>query len=94
MNFFQRRKILKNLNFLEATPVRTCEYRVEEDGRVSIVVPKFRNQAFNQWFLGRRSKNFLVKLDKNGSQAWLLIDGKLNVGQISEEFNSQIENSY
>jgi hypothetical protein len=90
MNFFHRRKILKRLNFLEATPVRVCKHEESEEGRVSIVVPKFRNPKFNEWFLGkRRSKNFLVKLDKNGSEVWLLIDGSRKVGKICELLEEQ-----
>ena len=89
MNFFQRRKILKRLNFLEATPVKTCEYKVEEDGKVTLIVPKFRNPAFNQWFLGRRPKHFVVNLDKPGSQTWLLTDGNLKVGEICERLEEE-----
>jgi hypothetical protein len=85
MNFFRRRKILKKLNFLEATPVRVSEHRVEEDGKVTIVVPKFRNHAFNHWFLGRRPKNFLIHLDQFGTDTWLQIDGKKNAGEICSE---------
>jgi hypothetical protein len=89
LNFFQRRKILKNLNFLEATPVRVCGHQEEEDGRISVIVPKFRNKQFNDWFLGRRPKNFLIRLDKTGSEVWLLIDGKRTVGRICEELEKQ-----
>ena len=89
MNFFRRRKILKSLNFLEAVPVRVCDHREEEDGNVSIIVPKFRNKRFNDWFLGRRPKNFTVRLDKNGTEVWLSIDGKRNVDEICEGLEKQ-----
>jgi hypothetical protein len=89
MNFFRRRKILKSLNFLEAIPVRVCDHKEEEDGKVSIVVPKFRNPKFNEWFLGKRPKNFIVKLDKTGSAVWSLIDGNRMVGEICEELEKQ-----
>ena len=87
MNFFRRRKILKGLNYLEATPVRLCEHRLEEDGRVTLVVPKFRNQRFNDWFLGRRPKHFLIRLDPSGSETWLLIDGSRKVGEICSQLS-------
>ena len=77
------------MNFLEATPVRVCEHRKEEDGKVSIVVPKFRNKSFNDWFLGRRPKNFIIRLDKNGTDLWLLIDGERKVGEICEQLEKQ-----
>ena len=90
MNFFQRRKILKSLNFLEATPVRVCGHQEETDGRISIVVPKFSNPKFNAWFLGRRrKKTFTVRLDRNGSEVWRLIDGTRNVGEISMALEKQ-----
>jgi len=84
MNFFRRRKILKQLNFLDVTPVRICDQRVEEDGKITLVVPKFKNPKFNEWFLGRRPKNFEIHLDKAGSQTWEFIDGKRNVSEICE----------
>jgi hypothetical protein len=90
MNFFQRRKILKKLNYLEATPIRLCGHRVEEDGKVTIVVPKFRNQSFNNWFVGRRrSKNFNIHLDREGTDTWLLIDGKKTTGEICSELTEK-----
>lgn len=89
MDFFKRRKILKRLNFLEAIPVRVCSHQEEEGGKVTLVVPKFSNQQFNDWFLGRRSKNFLIRLDEAGSKTWRLIDGNRTVGEISGELEKQ-----
>jgi len=89
MNFFRRRKILKKLNFLDATPIRVCQHQDEEDGKISVIVPKFRNERFNNWFLGRRPKNFLVRFDQTGSDVWRLIDGQRNVEEICSEFEKQ-----
>jgi hypothetical protein len=89
LNFFRRRKILKNLNFLEATPVKVCDHQVDEAGKVTVIVPKFRNKQFNDWFLGKRPKNFRIRLDETGSKVWLLIDGEKNVGRICDELEKQ-----
>lgn len=78
MNFFQRRKILKKLNYLEATPIRKSEHRVEESGLVTLVVPKFKNKKLLK-LLHPRRRYFNIALDETGSTIWLLIDGQSNV---------------
>ena len=84
MDFFRRRKILKRLNFLEATPFRTCEHVEGEGGKVSVQVPKFRNDKVSRFMLGNRPRYFLVHLDEMGSFVWLQIDGKRQVGEICD----------
>jgi len=89
MNFFQRRRILKRLNVLEATPVRVCAHEPGEADLISVVVPKFRNILINQIFLQRRSKNFFIRLDRFGSATWLAIDGNKNVEAICRELEEK-----
>jgi hypothetical protein len=82
MNFFQRRKILKKSNYLEVTPVRKCDYSSNDEGIVTLLVPKFKNEKFNKWFLNHRKRFFRIALDETGSVVWLQIDGQRKVYEI------------
>ncbi len=95
LNFFQRRKILKKLNYLEATPIRKFEHIIEENGKVTVLIPKFKKEFMRNYFVPRnKSKNINLKLDEFGSETWLLIDGNTNVQQICsnlvEKFGERI----
>ena len=91
LNFFQRRKILKNANFLELTPIRNRDYDFTEEGKVYIVVPKFDKQWMRNFFIsGRRRKNVSVYLDDLGSHTWLEIDGNKNVGEICDILKNKL----
>ncbi|MCK9611270.1 MAG: PqqD family protein [Bacteroidales bacterium] len=82
MNFFQRRKILKKLNYMEATPIRKSNFETNEEGVVTLVVPKFKNQKFNEFMLSPRKRFFRITLDKLGSAVWSQIDGTSRVADI------------
>jgi hypothetical protein len=85
MNLIQRRKILKRANYLELIPIRLPAYKTEENGRVTLIIPKFRNEAFARWFIPKRkSTNYTLRLDELGSASWLAIDGIRNVGAIAD----------
>jgi hypothetical protein len=65
------------------TPVRIHPHEVGEDGRVTLIVPKFKNQVLSQWLIPRgKSGHFRIHLDELGSATWLFIDGESNVSEI------------
>ncbi len=39
--YFEKKKILKNANFLELTPFRWYKYETDEEGNVVILIPGF-----------------------------------------------------
>ena len=82
LSFFARRKILKKTNALDLIPIRRCEHRAEEDGTVTILVPKFRNEKVSNFMLGKRSRFISIHLDENGTAVWLEIDGIKDVRTI------------
>jgi hypothetical protein len=82
MNFYKRRKILKKLNYLEATPFRKCNFDTNEKGIVILIIPKFKNEKFNKWFLPSRKRYFNISLDEVGSVIWKQIDGKTKVYEV------------
>jgi hypothetical protein len=85
MNLFQRRKILKNSNYLELTPVRTFDHELREDGKVNILLPRFKNEFAKRMLKPRRKSDHIpIKLDEIGSAIWLMIDGKVRVQEICD----------
>ncbi len=96
LNFFQRRKILKKLNFLDIIPIRIHKHIINEDGNVELIVPKFSNKKVSNFCVPKsKSENFKVKLDEIGSATWLEIDGKRKVKDIcntlDEKFGDKIK---
>jgi hypothetical protein len=85
MNFFRRYRILRKANYLELTPIRMHEHSTGEDGRVTLIVPKFRNPLFSRWLIpSNRSKAFNIHLDELGSATWLEIDNNSRVRDICD----------
>ena len=85
-SFAQRRKILKNANYLDVHPITLFEYKDIEDGKVAVIVPKFGNWFTKTFFLPfSKSSDMYIKLDKFGSETWKLVDGKRDVSKIGKE---------
>lgn len=91
LNFFQRREILKNTDFLELIPVRIHEHTVDSDGKVTLIVPKFKNKKLAKFCIpGTKSETFKINLDKLGSSTWLQIDGNKKVKDICEVLQKEL----
>jgi hypothetical protein len=85
LSFFKRRKILKGVNYLELTPFRSYEHQIEDNGLVTVLMPKFENKYLKSFFLSKaKSPVIRIKLDEIGSETWLQIDGEKKVETISE----------
>jgi hypothetical protein len=90
MNFFKRRRILKNTSIHYLVPVRLVarwEEIVTPDGtRIDLKLPRFRNEKFTRWFLPAGKSPFItIHLDKKGSAVWQCIDGNKTIEQMAEE---------
>jgi hypothetical protein len=86
MNFFQRRKILKNTSAFDLTPVYLVQHELGENNLVTVLIPKFTNKVTVKLFEPRlRVPHIKLKLDELGSAVWLAIDGKKKVGSIATE---------
>lgn len=85
MNLFRRRKIFKKLNYLDATPVIKSDYKTDENGIVTIIVPKFKSNKFTKLLLHQRKRFFRIALDEIGSVVWQQIDGHNNVNDICKK---------
>jgi hypothetical protein len=83
-------KIKSGINYLELTPVRKYKYKVEENGKVTVLIPRFTNKFLTKHLMSRmKSPDIKVNLDEFGSSAWLKADGSKRVNQISDELLSQ-----
>ncbi len=82
---FFKSKIKSDLNYLELTPVRIYQHEIENNGLVSVLVPKF-DITFLDKIMSKiiKSRYFKAKFDEFGTETWLEIDGVNSVQKISE----------
>lgn len=88
-----------NANYLDLVPSKEYGHVIEENGLVSVLIPRFTN-PFLVATVGRllKSPNVKVKFDTFGTELWLEIDNKKSVGKIIEnlksKFGEDIEPAY
>jgi Coenzyme PQQ synthesis protein D (PqqD) len=85
----------EEINYLDLTPEYIHGYEIKENGKVSILIPRFTSKFFGKYFMPLLKNKFIpLKLDEFGSETWLLIDGKKNVLAIcdvlTEKFGEKI----
>ncbi len=86
MNFFQRRKIFKKINYLDLRPIRVLSHEVRDDGGINLLMPRFKNRINSALFQPpSKGKTIFIKLDRFGGHTWLLIDGESTVTHICEQ---------
>lgn len=77
---------IKQINYLELTPVRIHGFTEKEDGLVDVLVPRFRGKFTTKFIQPRlKSKHIKANLDEIGSAVWLAIDGSKSVLNISKD---------
>jgi hypothetical protein len=90
LSFKERKKILKNTNTLDLTPVKLHNDEVNDDGIVTVFVPKFKNELAKKYIVPKlKSSNFNIKLDKLGSEVWKKMDGKNKVHEIINQLSEK-----
>ncbi|MDI6802953.1 MAG: PqqD family protein [Bacteroidota bacterium] len=88
--FNKKKSEFDKLNILDLIPIRMFEYEVQEDEKVTLLIPKFRDK-----FLGKylqpyiKRKFYKVKLDKYGSFVWRQCDGRTTVNEIAERLRQK-----
>ena len=76
-------------NYLDFTPCHNQEFIVE-DGKVKLVIPKFKSNFMKSLIPKSKSETFKVKLDEIGSEVWLLIDGNRRVHEIAKLLREKV----
>jgi hypothetical protein len=83
LNFFQRRKILKKANYLDLTPLRQMEFEIREDGKVDILLPRFKHPLWKRMLQPHWKQEFIrIHLDEMGSAIWIQVDGTIKVNEL------------
>ena len=89
LNFFERRKVLKQINSLDLTPVRQMEFEINENGKVNLLMPRFKHPVLKRALQPRKKEEYIrIHLDDLGSAIWLQIDGKMNVHELCTHLQS------
>jgi hypothetical protein len=82
----------KNINFLDLIPEKSCKWEETGDGRIDLLVPRFKNPLMKKIALKLgRSEYFTIHLDALGSKVWDRIDGSHTVEQIGKLMEKENE---
>ena len=77
-------------NYLNMVPLRNVKEFAESEGKIILLVPKFKNEKFGRWFIPRRkSTHFRIHLDDLGSMVWNEIDSNKSVDEICQSMKYQ-----
>lgn len=83
---FTKSKKTNQINYLNLTPIRLFDFEIENDNRVTLLIPKFTNIILQKYILPKLKSPYIkIKLDKLGSSTWLKCDGNKTVNQICNE---------
>ncbi len=87
---FKKKNKYEGFNLLDLKPVRSFEFVVQDDYKVTLLIPKFRDRILGKYLQPLiKKKYFKVKLDTLGSFVWLNCDGETTVRELTEKFKKQ-----
>lgn len=87
---FKKKKINSSINYLELTPKRSYDHEVDVSGKISVLVPKFKNKLLVDFLAPRLKSPYIkAKLDDFGSLTWTEMDGNKKVIEISESLTNK-----
>ncbi len=90
LSFKERKKILKSANTLDLTPIKLYSDKKGKDDLVTVIIPKFKNKIAVKLISPKlKSDHFKIKFDKFGSAVWLMVDGKMKIGQMIKNLKSK-----
>lgn len=92
LSFNERKKILKNANTLELTPIKIYTDEKINDDVVTVIIPKFKNKFAVKYISPKlKSDHFKIQFDKFGSAVWKNIDGTNKVEKIIFSMQEKFE---
>lgn len=86
----RNRKKLSKVNYLELIPTTNISHKIEKDGLVVLMVPKFRSKIWSRLLNPSGTMFIYLHLDENGSHTWLKIDGKATVQSICTQLEQEL----
>lgn len=88
--FKKKKQEFDGLNILDLTPIRMFEFEVQDDEKVTLLIPKFRDKILGKYLQPIIKRKFYkVKLDPLGSFVWTHCDGRTTVNEIAERFRQK-----
>lgn len=88
----------KETNLLELIPNRISDWKSNDEGLVTLILPKFKSKLGKMFASKFKNPTYEVKLDEIGTFLWKECDGVKNVYDISREmlieFGDDIEPVY
>lgn len=90
LGYFERRKKLKQANFLDLHPIAQQGHELEEEGTVRVLIPRFKGKFLHKLMQSSKRSPFIkLSLDELGSATWLLMDGNNDVRTICRILREQ-----
>jgi hypothetical protein len=78
-------------NLLDLIPETNCRWDRADDGRIYLLVPRFKNKIMRHIGLRLgRSEWVKIFLDEIGTRSWDLIDGSRTVAEIGETLEREM----
>ena len=75
-------------NYLALVPVRNDMEFTDTEGKITLLLPKFKNLKYSIWLIPRRKTTHIkFHLDEIGSEVWRLIDGHKSVETICTDIS-------
>ena len=89
----------EEINLLELIPEKLVDDEIDDDGIITLLVPRYKNRLLKKLNDRSPSRRFVkIRLDKIGSGTWACIDGKKDMRAIGEmmrqTFGDAIEPCY
>lgn len=88
----------KETNLLELIPIRVSDWKDNDEGLVTLILPKFKSKIGKVFASKFKNPMYEVKLDAIGAFLWRECDGENNIYDISQdmlkEFGDDIEPVY
>jgi len=92
VGYFARRRILKNANFLDLTPVPLYGHEMDQNGHAIILIPRFQGFLTRRLLQPRLKSPYIkLELDEPGTATWLMLNGKNKVREICTELRSRLQ---
>jgi hypothetical protein len=86
-NLFKKKEVI---NLLELTPKRERNFIVQENGIVTILIPKFKTPFFQKFIPKNKSKEIKISFDELGSAVWIEIDSNKKVEEIVNNLGEKL----
>lgn len=83
------------VNLLELTPLRKKEFDLDDQGIVTVKIPRFTNKILVKLLIPRLKKPLMrVKLDDVGSSVWKEINGETSVADIARKLEQKYGDTF